>query len=119
MSMIEATASALLICVIGGLIVVLCHILTNARMNMNEILKNLLDSELSDYGLSWDHKETVDEHIEINISLDGEYKTTERFKVENDCIYIFMGGCHWEIIRGTNTSIKYFWMKIAPEVWGK
>lgn len=100
---------------------------------MNEeqenLLENFLNSELDDYGLSWEYAERDDDEkkYEIRIILNGEEKCVESFKIDEtsnyrcnkyDALFNEMGDDYWQEINEYDYCVKYFWMKVAPEIWG-
>lgn len=95
-----------------------------------EDLVEFLESEATDYGMSYkileDSYEDDFPRVDVQIFLDGEFKTTEEFAWTEDCcsqynprLCIDMGEDHWEHVCECEYYVKYFWMKVAPELWGK
>jgi len=98
----------------------------------NELLE-FLDSECGDYGLSYriDKKYTNSvSTVDVEILRDNETKTYLTFSWRNNrcytldgwkekkCLHLIMGCDTFEPVSQFSSSVKYFWIKVAPELWG-
>ena len=88
--------------------------------NHNEFvpkLEEFLDSECDDYGIDYQY-ELENNYASVDLSLHGEVKTTVYFKHENRQLYINMGEDSWYKVDFFDRTVKYFWVKVAPDLWG-
>lgn len=99
-------------------------------------LVELLDSECDDYGLSYKileetYGEYCSDSVNVEILRDGNPITEETFAwrecrtyniftgwVKDYGLHIEMGEDCWERTAYSDSSVKFFWMKVAPELWG-
>lgn len=106
-------------------------------------LTEFLDSECSDYGLSYKiledtYGEYYKDSVDVHFFLHEDFKTCETFAwvehetfnnnsnnisirygwVKKNGLHIEMEENSWEHIKYYNSSVKYFWIKVAPELWG-
>ena len=98
----------------------------------NELLE-FLDSECGDYDLPYIiDKECYNSESAVSVEIlrDNETKIHLTFEWRNNRYYTLDGWrekkcLHMETIEDTfepvcyfNSSVKYFWIKVAPELWG-
>ena len=85
---------------------------------LNEYLK----SELSDFGLdySWEWIEDC-QHCEVTIWRDivPKRETTINFKYEHDELFIELSEDSFYITREYDETVKYLWMLIGANLFGK
>lgn len=84
-------------------------------------LNDLLSSELVPYGIrySWaysDDYECVVATLTPNFAEDRAFDV--HFRHEAGGLMIEMDEDCWQVVRGYDTSVKYFWICVAPQVWG-
>lgn len=84
-----------------------------------ERLTEYLDSECSDYGMIYDWEWNEDtEHCEVEVT-GGEKSVCLFFSYneENDELSIDMGEDCYEVTREFDYTVKYFWIKVAPDLF--
>ena len=82
-------------------------------------LTEYLDSECSDYGLSYRYEWEEDSEIVEAYVKNDDYVTSVMFKyneTEDDLLIEISIDCFYET-RESDETVKYFWMLIAPKLF--
>lgn len=87
-----------------------------------ERLTEYLDSECSDYDLTYDYEWIEDcEHYEVTIKRDDYSQYTKivifKYDSENDDLRIELSEGSFYTTREFDETVKYFWMLITPSLW--
>jgi hypothetical protein len=85
-----------------------------------ERLTEFLESEATDYGLTYDY--TASDYHENGIDVKIERENTDlkcevAFIFNGTDIEIELSEDSWEVVREYDNTVKYFWMIIAPELF--
>ena len=87
-----------------------------------EALIEYLDSECDDYGLTYDYEWSEDcdcFEVEIGLDYDDTKKCHVNFKYNSDSndLEIEISEDSYHQTRWYNSSVKYFWMKVASKLF--
>jgi len=87
-----------------------------------ERLEEFLDSEATDYGMTYKYKKDDDESF-VTVKIELEHQPEKSVEVyikyneeKDDLSFELYEDC-WETIREFDWTVKYFWMYVSPKLW--